>query len=240
LRKREIGILLGVIIVFVTISVNGVQAEVTVTIPASADAWLNQEHPDLALGGANTLYVRSYRGANNMRSLLTFDLTAIPSGASITSAKLYLYAWFITWPNSPSYYRTYCAHRVTSAWEESTVTWNSQPMFSPTSTSETVVTGYGTEGWFSWDVTADVQNGHLNPSAWHGILIKDKVEGSYDSRTCIFYSRENPSYPELKPYLEVTYTLWQPIPEFGVSIALMTSIATAIYLFTTKIRQKRH
>jgi len=225
--------------VFVAVSVNGVQASVTITIPASGDAWLNQEHPDLALGGANTLYVQSYRGANNMRSLLTFDLATIPSGVSITSAKLYLYAWFITWPNTPSYYRTYCAHRVTSAWAESTVTWNTQPTFSSTSTSETVVTGQETEGWFSWDVTADVQNGYLNPSAWHGVLIKDKAEGSYYSRTCIFWSRENPSHPELRPYLEVTYTVWQPVPEFGVSATLMASMAMVAYLSIAKIRQRK-
>jgi len=123
---------------------------------------------------------------------------------------------------------TVAVHRVTSAWTESTVTWNTQPTFSSGPTSERLVD----TGALSWDVTADVQNGYLNPSTWHGIILKYKVEDAVSFELIEIYSREA-VWDEIYmgPYLEVTYTPpVEGVPEFALTFPVVTSIVVAAYL----------
>jgi hypothetical protein len=69
--------------------------------------------------GSNPIFeVRPDNGADR-RGLLRFDLSSIPSNATITSATLYLYE-----RDNKSGQITYL-YRVTSSWNESTVTWQS-------------------------------------------------------------------------------------------------------------------
>jgi len=56
------------------------------------------------------------------RSLLRFDLSQIPSGATVTDATLEVYAYRYEGSNTFQFYR------ATEPWEE-TVTWNTQPSY---------------------------------------------------------------------------------------------------------------
>ena len=58
-----------------------------------------------------------------MRGLIKFDLTGIPAGSTITSAKLCLYSSSEAIVTGDTGY--YGAYRVTTAWTESGSTWNS-------------------------------------------------------------------------------------------------------------------
>lgn len=86
--------------------------------------------------------------------LIKFDLSSIPQSSPIIPATLYIYYFYWT-SNNPAG-RELDLYRVTSDWDESTVTWNTQPTteFLPTSYSIVPAT---THSWMTWDVTSDVQ-----------------------------------------------------------------------------------
>jgi len=87
-------------------------------------------------------------------SLIKFDISDIPISTPIISAKINLY--YYTWiSNNPSG-REYTMYRITSDWEEETVTWNTRPSYEQEVTSSAYVPGT-TETWMTWDVTSDVQ-----------------------------------------------------------------------------------
>lgn len=185
------------------ILIPNVQASTMVTISANADTSIWSEYPTGNYGTTSLWVLTSNEPPiYSRRSLLNFDLSTIPGGVTITSATLNLYFY-----KAPHISRLYSAHRITGAWAESTVTWNTAPSFDSTATS-TITTGTTDEVWLSWDVTADVTYGYSNPSNWQGILIKDHTE-SYSSRTWTIYgyaaSKEHGN-ATWHPYLEVTYT----------------------------------
>ena len=66
-----------------------------------------------------------------IRSVIAFDLSTIPVNSTVTSAKLSLYATNDV--NSMGQHSTASGpndcwlERITSAWDEATVTWNTQP-----------------------------------------------------------------------------------------------------------------
>lgn len=70
-----------------------------------------------------------------VRNLLSFDLSALPPNAIISSAKLSLYGVNAPWStNTVSHYphgsnQSYLKE-ITQPWDESTVTWNNQPLVS--------------------------------------------------------------------------------------------------------------
>ena len=71
---------------------------------------------------------------SSMRSLLSFNLSAIPSGSVIQSATLYLYSDPTITGSSDAKGNSQLIgsnaiylEKVTSAWDEFTVTWNNQP-----------------------------------------------------------------------------------------------------------------
>lgn len=158
-------------------------------------------HPDFAAmawtnGGTPT----------HVRSLVGFDLSVIPAGAIINSARLSLYSF-----NSPSNgahanisgSNESVIQRITSSWEENAVTWENQPattsqnqVFLPASTSST-------QDYLDINVTQMVQDMMANPSAGYGFLLKLVTEEYY--RSMIFASSDNTN-TALHPKLEVTYT----------------------------------
>jgi len=205
-----------------------VKAQLTLPpILASADAYIRSDMAQFNFGSDGGLIVGRFPVGdgtvlNLMRSLITFDLPSIPSGAVVTSAKMYMYIDGLGYTVG-ALPRPFGAHRITSSWIEGDgtapspsltgVTWNNQPSFLNTPTS-TVLIYPGVVGiWVSWDITADVQNGYVNPSAWYGILIKDEHEDPPMHAYVHFYSRDQTHIPYLpfRPYLSITYEVIDPI-----------------------------
>ena len=140
------------------------------------------------------------------RGLIDFDLSGIPNGATINSAKLSLYSY-----NSPangthstqSGSNKSVLSRITNSWDESTVNWNNQPttttqnqVFLPASTNSI-------QDYPNIDVTNLVQDMIDDPDNSHGFLLKLVKEQDY--RKMIFASSDN-SDSSLHPKLEVTFT----------------------------------
>jgi hypothetical protein len=154
-------------------------------------AWTNQGIPDTS------------------RSLLQFDLTGIPANAVITSAALSLYnnpttpfaqgehSW-LSGPNSA------LIQRITSFWDERTVTWMTQP--ASTTVNEVWLpasTGIH-QDYPAIDVTQLVTDMYNNPFSSFGFMVRLEFEQHY--RALVFAS--NNAADETKhPWLDVCYSV---------------------------------
>ena len=140
------------------------------------------------------------------RSLIEFDLSNIPNGAVINSADLSLYSHDS--PGLGSHSTTSGSNesvlsRITSSWEENSVTWNNQP----TTTTENQVflseSSSSTEDYLNIDVTDLVLDMIADSANSHGFLIKLLTEQHYRS---LVFAASGHSNSDLHPKLEVTYT----------------------------------
>ncbi len=135
----------------------------------------------------------------NVRSLVRFDLSAIPSGTPISQARLYLYLSSSYDPPGAS--RIIAVYRVTSWWTEGSVTWNTMPGWS------SIYYGFlsiphGAYRWHSVDVTNLVREWVSRQYPNYGLWIFGN-ESSSDPNYRGFYTRE--SSTGLKPWLYITY-----------------------------------
>lgn len=147
---------------------------------------------------------------SDARSLIDFDFSSIPAGATINSASLSLYSY-----NSPANgsHSTLSGSnesvllRITSSWDENTVTWNSQPS---TTTQNQVILPESTspiQNYLNIDVTILIEDMLNDPANSHGFLLKLINEEYY--RSMIFASSDNNDLT-LHPKLEITYTEEEP------------------------------
>lgn len=153
------------------------------TVTAAADSWVGQNAPSSNYGADAALKVRSKSSAN-ARTLAKFSLPAVPTGCTVTSAKLRLYA------GTAATGRTLRAYAAAAPWSENAVTWNNRP-----STTGTAATTSSAAGWVQWSVTTQVNGMYSGTN--NGFLIRDTYEsGSGPEQR--FRSRESTTnLPEL-------------------------------------------
>lgn len=142
-------------------------------------------------------------GINGNRSLLRFDLSFVPPGATILDAKLDLFAYSIPGVTGHIGTNNIDILRVTQNWSENTVTWNNQPT---TDNFNNVVSlpqsTLPTQDYLNIDVTGIVQDMISNNNDY-GFLIKLLNESM--TRGVIFGSKDNPNQ-QLRPKLHVKWT----------------------------------
>jgi hypothetical protein len=138
-----------------------------------------------------------------VRSLLYFNLGSISSAYDIVSAKLSLYFNPTSAEGQHSSLTGSNAavlQRITTYWQENTVTWNTQPQ---TDTLHQVFIDSSispTQDYLNIDVTQLVKDMHANPNSSYGFLIRQQVEVNY--RKLVFASSDYP-VDSLHPRLEV-------------------------------------
>jgi hypothetical protein len=138
----------------------------------------------------DTLYVGMYSGTIK-RSLLRFDLSTIPAGATINSATLSVYQ------SGGETGHTINAHRITGSWDEATVTWNSFA----SAYDATPVTSFSTAaGWRSADLTTLVRAWQAGSYANYGVLLNDTGSSGYET-----YRGSEYGTVSYRPKLEVCY-----------------------------------
>ncbi|MDP4240828.1 MAG: DNRLRE domain-containing protein, partial [Bacteroidota bacterium] len=150
-----------------------------------------------------------------LRSVLAFDLSTIPENAVITSAKLSLHSWDSTdhslglhWNSDGS--NASWLERVTTNWDQNTVTWNNQPSTTELNRVSLPETTSSTENYLDVDVTQLVQDMVANPSSSFGFMLKLQAEDGY--RRMNFCSSDHPN-KAYHPKLEIAYTLTTKINE---------------------------
>jgi len=191
-----------------------VYADLSVFTPSTADTYIINA---LSNNNFGTLYVLVVVSApqDQAHSLVKFDISSIPQGATINLAYLMLYYSSNLGTNPAG--RTVTANRVTKDWVELQATWNSYKTGSPWTTpggdyvpdgaaSATVPAAYG---WMTWTVTdivkAWIQGGQPN----YGFLVKFADEDQVGEVQ--FHTREYTYEPDLRPILKVDWTPSRPV-----------------------------
>ena len=152
----------------------------------------------------NTIQTAAYANLasgtpNYNRALLHFDLSGIPTGATIVSAKINLYA-----SGNPGLLighfgtnNSATLQRATNTWNHSTVTWNNQPL--ATDTDEVVLANSTSlmQDYLNLDVKNMVEKMIL-PNANNGFLFKQQIE-SFDNGLvfCSSDFSDNTKWPKL-------------------------------------------
>lgn len=178
---------------------------------AGVDAVIFQNAPTTNYGSHED-YLASqwtYNGTpGESRSLLKFDLSAIPAGAVITSAKISLYANTASsngYAGTPTYGNNNACYlkRVLSSWNENTVTWNNQPLTVVTSQATLAQSTSTSQDYLNIDVTPMAQYWVNNPGNNYGVLL-DMIGTAYYN-SLIFYSSDHPNQAK-HPKIEICYT----------------------------------
>lgn len=192
----------------------------TITISAGSD-WEDAVISKNTLSGyeyvANANYGNYIRiGANAWthsgnptyrRTLIRFSLEHIPTGSTVNSAVLYLYsdpsaggAWDQNSQLSGS--NAFFLEKITQAWDESVVTWNTQP--STTSTGRIWVgASTSTNENRQVNIASLVQGWVNDPANNFGMKMLLENEAYWRART---YASSDHSNSSLRPKLVITYT----------------------------------
>lgn len=148
----------------------------------------------------------NHGGPNHARSLIHFDLSAYPPGTPIDVATLDLFGRgpvagtgaAATVGNTGN--NVCVIERVTSAWLDYTVTWNTTPSSTAVNAVTLPVSNQTIEDYEGIDVTALVQDMINNPGTSHGFLIRLVVEQPTRS---LFFCGNGFADPAKRPRLNV-------------------------------------
>jgi len=165
------------------------------------DALIKHRAPDTNYGSAEVLQTRNDYGASSgwaYDSFVKFDLSSVPSNATIYYAYLRLY-YYKKKDNNPAG-RDLNLYRATSNWDEETVTWNTQPSCaSQPTTHATVPSSIGV--WMEWDVSSDVLDFIAGSKINYGWKLTDEnYWGNVNIPIVYFRSKE---YGDFIPCLEI-------------------------------------
>ena len=178
-------------------------AQSTITLTPTQDTFLQDSNPNSNFGASSDIWFGrgSYFGLGNVRTLVQFDLAALPSsGLAIKSAT------FSSWQHS-----TEAAaggldcnlHAATGVWTEGAATWNNQPAYDARVWDTAYVGDSFYTGWIDWDASALVRE-HLDglrPNL--GWLFRMTYETAGASRLGYFYSSEYAADPSKRLKLTV-------------------------------------
>ena len=204
-----------------TMSINGVQSA---TLTPAADTYIDSNSKNNNYGSATSLVVnKGGGGIGSERPLLRFDLTSLPSGATITGATLKLNAT----ANSGVF--DINVYELIEAWDEGVgnansdaaswddrldgVAWtNAGGTFDPTivATSNNTATGI-----HSWDITSLVQAWASGSKVNNGLILGSPDGGT---ETVVYDSSEGTTPPELV----LLYTLPVNTPP---SVSLLNTVS---------------
>ena len=168
------------------------------TLGPVADSQVAKGKPTTNSGTATSMFVQSAATGTfqDERAWLKFDLSTIPSGSTITSAKLKMYCWKALGSSMPAgiYLGT------PDSWTETGINWNNQPTFGSAIDTQTLAAG-ATNVWYTWNAT-NVQSDFASGKTSFSYVVKPVTEGSTDT-TSPSYAFEAREYTSGTPYLEV-------------------------------------
>ncbi len=169
-ENRKVSSLLKLVLFLVVFS--GI--ELFGQLTPSQDAFTNSAAPTTNYG-ANVLL--DVNGTKQV-SYIQFDLTAIPSGASISKATLKLYANAVTKAGS------FNVDYVNGAWAEGTITHNLAPALGSTIVSNVSLTTADKNQYILIDITTALQAWLSGSQTNNGIALvaNDTFKGNFDSK----------------------------------------------------------
>jgi len=202
------------------ISALPVRAE-TQTFYPTQDTHISEYYPDADYSDADLIAAwfdtcqaegpcdRDGDGYVRRSPLLSFDLSAIPLGSTITSCELHLECSLVTYPgpvSGPAEVLT--AFRVTSPWNEN-VTWYSRPSWTDVLAPDVTVGSRGPVVMDHSELSQIVQLWVSGTAPNYGLLLWLQ-EGGFLYFNVTLYSKETAPDADTKPYLKVSYLITQP------------------------------
>ena len=180
-----------------------------------ADTYMAVFQPNANFGGSTTMKLHSGMGGRE-RILIKFDISSIPTSATVTEATLHLFAWY----RNQVYAINTHAYQVKRHWDETEASWNqatstnfwsqpgcNDPVHDHDATSVASAALSYTNQYYSWDLTQMAQQWVANPLSNEGVLIvPEGASAQYQLRTS-----EIPAANQ-RPYLVVTYYATAPSP----------------------------
>jgi len=176
-----------------------VRAQTTATLDAVADATLRSDQPNTNFGAEDDLEI-TYTSTEVVGQdrqavvLIRFDTSSLPDDAIIDAAELHLFLEGAAGADPV----TITAFFVTSAWDESTVTWNSNPTTSALGINAD--SDASTGSYQSWTIPWYVQGWVDDPASNNGVLLLGPASEPYYQRWF-----ESLDHMEMVPQLELTY-----------------------------------
>lgn len=165
------------------------------TVTSSASGFVRQNDPNSAFNATYMSVGKSGSATQIDRTFLYFDFAAIPDGAIITSAKLYMYAQNSDFDEATQL--VFKAGRITTSWNAST-TYNTQPSYADAAVTGLTADLPSSDVWRNWDVVALVQE-IIDGETYEGIYLMSEAESSPTNKR--FYSATSGA----KPYLSIEY-----------------------------------
>lgn len=125
----------------------------TVNIYLTDDAWVSEAKPDTNFDENNVdnIFVKGDSGTERRAWLKFGDLSAIPGGATITNADIYIGCYQTAGSYSQTFDLIRCEY---NGWDETTITWNTAPDAYLSGSTSGVFTN-SSVGQVSFDVTTD-------------------------------------------------------------------------------------
>jgi len=202
-RKALLGVAMASLFVVV---VSLAHAQFIDTLRADADAWVDERNISVNYGNDSTLWVVDYSFPSTARTYVHFNVSSIPSKATILEAVLKLFYFNHDDAGSP----IIGVYKVDNSWTESGITWSNQPNFSTLAVDSVflgpVVPPY--PGYVSWDgakMASLVQGWVGGTIPNYGVVVKAPIEFGTSARLMkMFKSREAVTITQ-RPILIVQY-----------------------------------
>lgn len=186
--------------------------QITVTLQQGSNGYTGggDTYLNMSLADGNYCSVDMFRIGYKQQcaGIVRFDLSSIPTGATVTRARLQLYAraWSGADITVGAYYITRTVTLCQATWNQAQTgnAWSQSGANDPVSDrrpgAESTVTTAGVSQWYSWDLTA-VAQGWVNGSlANNGVLLR----AAYSLNAVYFASAEQAT-SALRPKLIITY-----------------------------------
>lgn len=174
------------------------------------DAYTCDNRPDQNTGSYSDVYVGTiiyYGNWETRRGYFQFDLSGIPAGSTVTSAKLNCFTHYggeNGYPYGDATLDVRAKAISNDSWDESTITWNNAPSMG--ATLDTVTVTPTDDVWYSWDVTSFVDSEAAGDQvASIGLISYNEAANEF-----VPFSSSESSYTSQRPYLELTYVSWGP------------------------------
>lgn len=177
-----------------------------VRLSAVADASADADQPTVNFGSDPLVTCgKTFTNTPTFRVWLTrghfrFDISSLAGLGTPRFARLRLYQ---AQANAAGCLDT-TAHRITAAWNESTLNWYNQPTHDPTVLDTTCVGDSFSLGWKSYDVTAAV-TGWLGSAPNYGIVVRDRSESLAGASRPLHAASREGTDPTRAPTLEVYF-----------------------------------
>ncbi|MCX6269728.1 MAG: DNRLRE domain-containing protein [Bacteroidetes bacterium] len=202
--------LLRIALFFTLLSGEYSYSQVTITMGVQNDISLGWSTYNSAANTnyQNTMQFAAYSllgeyGGNKNRVIFNFNLSVIPAGSIITSAKLNLYA--ISYSSLNGHFGTSNSSflkKVTASWNPLTVTWNNCPA---TSTENMVTLPQSTsnlQDYTNINITGIIKDIYENPGSGYGILL-GLINEAYGNG--LVFGSSHFATVSKRPVLEITY-----------------------------------